>query len=62
MSDWLEIDREIIKLDEEPVCFFEDDFQLSSKVKHLDHLPDTKEYIKCLGNFEFIKKSEMKKN
>ena len=49
MSDWLESDKEIAKADAEPICFFEDDFQLSSKIKQIDHLPDTKEYLRCLG-------------
>lgn len=49
MSDWLEIDKQIEKADAEPICFFEDDFQLSSKIKQIDHLPDTKEYLLCLG-------------
>ena len=47
---WSEIDKEIIKF-ENTICFFEDDFQLSSKIKQIDHLPDTKEYLKCLGKF-----------
>lgn len=51
MSDWLEIDKQIAKADVQPICFFEDDFQLSSKIKQIDHLPDTKEYLQCLGKF-----------
>ena len=51
MSDWVEIDKEIIKF-KDPVCFFEDNFDnfdnFSSKIKQIDHLPDTKEYLRSL--------------
>lgn len=65
MSNWSEIDKEIIKSDVNKL-FFDDDFKnsseqaspkdsnnsdgdISSKLKEIDRLPDSNEYIQCLG-------------
>lgn len=50
-SNWIEIDKDIIKCKELNDCFFEDNFILSDKIKQIDHLSDSKEYIECLGKF-----------